>query len=56
MVSQMNAIGQVVGGPPLGALGRVSLRGALLASGVIWLPIPALYLRLKESRRTPEPV
>ncbi|MEU8224246.1 MFS transporter [Kribbella sp. NPDC048915] len=56
MVSQTNAIGQVIGGPPLGAFGRVSLRGALLASGLIWLPIPALYLRLKESRRTPEPV
>ena len=47
MVSQANAIGQVVGGPPLGALGRRSLRGALLASGLIWLPIPALYLRLR---------
>jgi MFS family permease len=52
MVSQANAIGQVVGGPPLGALGRTSLRGALLASGLIWLPIPALYLRLKEARST----
>jgi DHA3 family tetracycline resistance protein-like MFS transporter len=47
MVSQANAIGQVAGGPPLGALGRTSLRGALLASGLIWLPIPALYLRLR---------
>jgi DHA3 family tetracycline resistance protein-like MFS transporter len=54
MVSQANAIGQVVGGPPLGALGRTSLHGALLASGLIWLPIPALYLRLKEVRSTPE--
>ena len=52
MVSQANAIGQVVGGPPLGAVGRTSLRGALLASGLIWLPIPALYLRLKEARST----
>ena len=47
MVSQANAIGQVVGGPPLGALGRASLRAALLASGLIWLPIPALYLKLR---------
>ncbi|HZX02865.1 MFS transporter [Kribbella sp.] len=47
MVSQANAIGQVAGGPPLGALGRTSLRGALLASGLIWLPIPALYVRLR---------
>ncbi|TCC06012.1 MFS transporter [Kribbella soli] len=56
MVSQANAIGQVVGGPPLGALGRTSLRGALLASALIWLPIPALYLRLKEARTTEEQV
>jgi predicted MFS family arabinose efflux permease len=47
IVSQANAIGQVAGGPPLGALGRSSLRAALLASGVILTPIPALYLRLK---------
>jgi DHA3 family tetracycline resistance protein-like MFS transporter len=47
MVSQANAIGQVAGGPPLGALGRTSLRGALLVSGLIWLPIPLLYLRLR---------
>jgi len=50
MVSQANAIGQVVGGPPLGALGRSSLQGALLASGLIWAPIPALYLRLRPTR------
>jgi DHA3 family tetracycline resistance protein-like MFS transporter len=53
MVSQANAIGQVVGGPPLGALGRSTLRGALLASGLISTPIPLLYLRLKDVRRTP---
>ncbi|HET6741745.1 MAG TPA: MFS transporter, partial [Kribbella sp.] len=50
MVSQANAIGQVTGGPPLGALGRTSLRGALLASGLIFAPIPALYLRLRPER------
>ncbi|GAA3131025.1 DHA3 family tetracycline resistance protein-like MFS transporter [Kribbella aluminosa] len=56
MVSQANAIGQVAGGPPLGALGRTSLRGALLASGLIWLPIPALYLRLRPTRaKQPDP-
>ncbi|MFI5693460.1 MFS transporter [Kribbella sp. NPDC051586] len=53
MVSQANAIGQVVGGPPLGAVGRSSLRAALLASGVILTPIPALYLRLKDASRIP---
>jgi DHA3 family tetracycline resistance protein-like MFS transporter len=47
MVSQANAIGQVAGGPPLGAVGRSSLRGALLASGLILTPIPVLYLRTR---------
>jgi DHA3 family tetracycline resistance protein-like MFS transporter len=47
MVSQANAIGQVVGGPPLGAIGRTSLRAALTASGLILTPIPLLYLRLR---------
>ncbi|GAA1596034.1 tetracycline efflux MFS transporter TetA(P) [Kribbella hippodromi] len=51
IVSQANAIGQVAGGPPLGALGRTSLRAALLTSGLILAPITALYLRLG-TRRT----
>ncbi|MFI6831350.1 MFS transporter [Kribbella sp. NPDC050241] len=55
MVSQANAIGQVAGGPPLGALaGRSGLRAALLTSGLILTPIPALYLRLREVRRPEE--
>jgi len=58
-VSQANAIGQVVGGPPLGAVGRSSLRTALLASGLILTPIPALFLRLRAVRaeeKQPDPV
>jgi DHA3 family tetracycline resistance protein-like MFS transporter len=56
MVSQSNAIGQVVGGPPLGALaGRTSLRTALVVSGLILTPIPLLYLRLRPDRRTEVP-
>ncbi|NIK61042.1 MFS transporter [Kribbella shirazensis] len=47
MVSQANAVGQVVGGPPLGAVGRSSLRAALLASGLILTPIPLLFLRTR---------
>ncbi|QNE21658.1 MFS transporter [Kribbella qitaiheensis] len=51
MVSQSNAIGQVIGGPPLGALaGRTSLRTALVVSGLILTPIPPLYLRVSRSR------
>jgi DHA3 family tetracycline resistance protein-like MFS transporter len=51
MVSQANAIGQVVGGPPLGALaGRASIRTALVVSGLILTPIPLLYLRLRPAR------
>jgi DHA3 family tetracycline resistance protein-like MFS transporter len=54
MVSQSNAIGQVIGGPPLGALaGRTSIRTALVVSGLILTPIPALYLRLRPAK---EPV
>jgi MFS family permease len=59
MVSQANAIGQVVGGPPLGAIGRTSLRTALLASGLILTPIPLLYLRLRPTpiaEKQPDPV
>jgi MFS family permease len=51
MVSQANAIGQSVGGPPLGALaGRTTLRTALVVSGLILTPIPLLYLRLRPAR------
>jgi MFS family permease len=54
MVSQSNAVGQVIGGPPLGALaGRTSIRTALVVSGLILTSIPALYLRLRPSK---EPV
>ncbi|MFI5710299.1 MFS transporter [Kribbella sp. NPDC051620] len=45
---QADAIGQVVGGPPLGALGnRTSLTTALVASAVILSPTALLYLRLR---------
>jgi hypothetical protein len=48
MVGQANAIGQVAGGPPLGALaGATSIRTALTVSGLILSPIPLLYLRLR---------
>ena len=48
MNGQANAIGQVVGGPPLGALAnRTSLATALVASAVILSPTALIYLRLR---------
>jgi hypothetical protein len=45
---QADAIGQVVGGPPLGALAnRTSLATALVASAVILSPTALVYLRLR---------
>lgn len=50
MNGQANAIGQVAGGPPLGALAnRTSLTTALLASALILSPAALLYLRLRPS-------
>ena len=48
MNGQANAIGQVAGGPPLGALAnRTSLSTALVASAVILSPTALVYLRLR---------
>ena len=48
---QMNAIGQVSGGPPLGFVGsRWSVRAALIASGLVLSPIIALYARSADRR------
>jgi len=47
MEGQLNAIGQIAGGPPLGVLGnRVSVPGALVASALVFLPVPWIYGRL----------
>ncbi len=53
---QSDALGQVIGGPALGALGTVfSLRAALLAGGALLLPALALYGRaLRHGGRSPE--
>lgn len=45
---QADAIGQVIGGPPLGALGdRAGVPAALLASAAILAPSAAIYGRLR---------
>lgn len=44
--SQMNAFGQVAGGPVIGLIGRaVSLRAALLAASLVLTPVLFLYAR-----------
>lgn len=49
--AQADAIGQVVGGPPLGALaGRTSIPVALLVSAGIFAPAAWVYARLRPGR------
>ena len=51
MEGQANAIGQVVGGPPLGWIGsRSSVSAAIVTSAVVLSPIIALYRGLRERR------
>lgn len=48
MTSQANAVGQVVGGPPLGALAtRTSIPVALLVAAVVQLPSVLVLLRVR---------
>jgi MFS family permease len=54
MEGQMNAIGQVAGGPPLGWVGSAwSVRAALVGSGLVLSPIIALYARAASHRERP---
>jgi DHA3 family tetracycline resistance protein-like MFS transporter len=61
MESQLNAVGQVAGGPALGAVGSsVSVRAALLCSAAVFTPTVALYGRTRPMPATrrgdvPEP-
>ncbi|WP_446666276.1 MFS transporter [Flexivirga sp. B27] len=48
LTSQADALGQVVGGPPLGALaGRTSIPFAMVISAVLLTPAAALFARLR---------
>lgn len=51
MQSQVDAIGQIIGGPPVGALGQRSLRLALAASSVILSPALLLLARARRHER-----
>ena len=44
--AQTDALGQIAGGPLLGLLANVSLRGAFGAAGLLLLPAVLLYVRL----------
>lgn len=41
--SQVDAIGQIAGGPAIGAIGNISVRAALVASALILSPVFPLY-------------
>jgi DHA3 family tetracycline resistance protein-like MFS transporter len=57
MAGQVNAIGQIAGGPGIGLIGaRVSLRAALTASGLLLAPITLLYARALRQSEEREPV
>lgn len=49
--SQTDALGQIAGGPLLGLLANVTLRGAFGAAGLLLLPAVLLYLRLLKTHR-----
>ena len=54
MNSQANAIGQVAGGPPLGALAtRTSIPFALVVAAAVQLPSVAAFLRVRRVAHTP---
>jgi DHA3 family tetracycline resistance protein-like MFS transporter len=47
MTSQVDAFGQIVGGPPVGFIGeRLGIRAALMTSGLILSPVLFLYARI----------
>ena len=49
--SQTDALGQIAGGPLLGLLANVSLRGAFGAAGLLLLPAVLIYVQLLAKRR-----
>ena len=57
MSNQSDALGQIAGGPAIGALGNVSLRAAIAASGLLLSPALFLYARAnRQGRADPAPV
>ncbi|HLF79551.1 MAG TPA: MFS transporter, partial [Dehalococcoidia bacterium] len=55
MGSQLDSLGQIIGGPALGTLGTLtSLRAALLGAGAVLLPALLLYTRAAKLGSTPK--
>lgn len=51
VTGQVDALGQIAGGPFVGAIGNVSIRAALVASAALLLPVVPLYgVALRRSR------
>jgi DHA3 family tetracycline resistance protein-like MFS transporter len=56
MQSQVDAIGQAVGGPPIGMVGQLSLRAAFVVSGLILSPALILLQRIRRDEAARESV
>jgi DHA3 family tetracycline resistance protein-like MFS transporter len=54
VTSQTNAVGQVVGGPAVGAIGNRSIRAALLACALLLSPVVGLYAAVARRSKTDE--
>ena len=50
MIGQTNSLGQIAGGPGVGAVGVASMRAALALAGVLLSPIAYLYARVLRRR------
>jgi MFS transporter, DHA3 family, tetracycline resistance protein len=55
MYGQSDALGQMAGGPAVGAIGNASLRLAMLVSGALILPALPVFSRVAGAERTPSP-
>ncbi len=57
MSSQADALGQIAGGPAVGAIGSaISIRAAISTSGLILLPVLWLYARTSRHQEEPRPL
>jgi MFS transporter, DHA3 family, tetracycline resistance protein len=55
MSGQVDAFGQIAGGPIVGVIGNISIRAALVASGLILSPVLFLYARATRMGHVGEP-